>query len=120
MVSPRQLQPYPAATLEVTPSEIPSTGPTLAFLKDGDIWLLDEPGGQPYPLSITGDIISYTWAPGGERLAAFNGKTFCFINRDGSVRTACLDLGLNETPIQDRTPAPALSRSTLGGAMESD
>ena len=91
------IEPYPAATLEATPGEIPTAGPTLAFLKEGDIWLLDEPGGQPYPLSITGDIISYTWAPGGERLAAFNGKTLCFINRDGSVRTACLDLGLNET-----------------------
>jgi len=90
-------QPYPAATVGVTPSEAPFAGPALAFLKDGDIWLLDEPGGQPYPLSVTGDIISFAWAPGGERLAAFNGKTLCFINRDGSVRTACLDLGLNET-----------------------
>ena len=89
--------PYPSVTTEVPPSEISSAGPTLAFLKDGDIWLLDEPGSQPYPLSIAGDIISFTWAPGGERLAAFNGKTLCFINRDGSVRTACLDLGLNET-----------------------
>lgn len=88
---------YPAMTSEVTPTTIPVAGPTLAFLKDGDIWLLDEPGGQPYPLSVTGDITSFAWAPGGERLAAFNGKTLCFINRDGSVRTACLELGLNET-----------------------
>ena len=90
------IQPYPVTTVELEPSKIPLTGPMLAFLKDGDIWLLDEPSGQPYPLSVTGDIISFTWAPGGERLAAFNGKTLCFINRDGSVRTACLDLGLNE------------------------
>jgi hypothetical protein len=88
--------PNPVAAPEVTPSEIPPAGPTLAFLKDGDIWFLDEPGSQPYPLSVAGDILSFTWAPGGERLAAFNGKTLCFINRDGSVRTACLDLGLNE------------------------
>jgi hypothetical protein len=91
------VQPYPAATVGLAPSEISSVGPTLAFLKDGDIWLLDEPGSQPYPLSVAGDIISFIWASGGERLAAFNGKTLCFINRDGSVRTACLDLGLNET-----------------------
>jgi hypothetical protein len=91
------IQTYPAATVEATPSEIPSAGPTLAFLKQGDIWLLDEPGGQPYPLTVAGDIISFSWAPGGERLAAFNGKTLCFIYRDGSVRTACLELGLNET-----------------------
>jgi hypothetical protein len=91
------MRPNPTAAIELVPSEIPSAGPTLAFLKDGDIWLLDEPGGQPYPLSVTGDIISFNWAPGSERLAAFNGKTLCFINRDGSVRTACLDLGLNES-----------------------
>ena len=89
--------PSPVVTAELIPSEIPSAGPTLAFLKDGDIWLLDEPGSQPYPLTVAGDIISFTWAPGGERLAAFNGKTLCFINRDGSVRTACLELGLNDT-----------------------
>ncbi len=88
--------PAPVVTAQVLPSEIPSAGPTLAFLKDKDIWLLDEPGSQPYPLSVAGDIVSFTWASGGERLAAFNGKTLCFINRDGSVRTACLDLGLND------------------------
>lgn len=83
-------------TIEIKPSVLPPAGPTLAFLKDGDIWLLDEPTGQPYPLTITGDITSFAWSPGGERLAAFNGKALCFIHRDGSVRTACLDLGLND------------------------
>ncbi len=89
-------QPPPAASAVATETSISRIAPTLAFLKDGDIWLIDEPGGKPYPLSVTGDIISYAWAPGGQRLAAFNGKTLCFINRDGSVRTACLDLGLND------------------------
>jgi hypothetical protein len=89
-------RPSLSASTIATETSAPRVGPTLAFLKDGDIWLLDEPGGEPYPLSVTGDIISYTWAPGGQRLAAFNGKTLCFINRDGSVRTACLDLGLND------------------------
>jgi hypothetical protein len=97
IIEPSTLPPSPQPTVEPPPSEVPSAGPTLAFLKAGDIWLLDEPGSQPYPLTVAGDILSFAWAPGGERLAAFNGKTLCFINRDGSVRTACLDLGLNES-----------------------
>jgi WD40-like Beta Propeller Repeat len=82
------------------PTNPPPAGPQLAFLKDKDIWLLDQPGGQPYQLTVAGDILSFAWAPGGERLAAFNGKTLCIVNRDGSVRTACLDLGLNEIQSQ--------------------
>jgi hypothetical protein len=82
--------------IEITPSVFPPAGPVLAYLKDGDIWLLEEPGGVPYPLTVAGDILGFTWAPNGERLAAFNGHTLCFYHRDGSVRTACLDLGLDE------------------------
>jgi hypothetical protein len=78
------------------PTLVPRVGPGLAFLKDGDIWIVDKPGSEPYPLTVAGDIIGFTWAPNGERLAAFNGHTLCFFQRDGSVRTACLDLGLNE------------------------
>jgi len=89
--------PSPTIIEPTTPALPQSSGAILAFLKDGDIWLLDEPGGQPYPLSVTGDIISFAWAYHGERIAAFNGKSICFIHRDGSVRTACLELGLNET-----------------------
>ena len=81
---------------EILPSVFPSTGPVMAFLKEGDIWLVEEPSGIPYPLTIAGDILGFTWAPNGERLAAFNGHTLCFYNRDGSIRTACLDLGLND------------------------
>jgi dipeptidyl aminopeptidase/acylaminoacyl peptidase len=71
-------------------------GQQLAFLKAGDVWLYDGPGTQPYPLTMAGDILSYTWAPDGSRVAIFNGKSLCFTQRDGSVRTACLDLGLTE------------------------
>lgn len=94
--TPGEITSSPAPTKVILPSVLPPAGPTLAFLKDGDIWFLDEPSGQPYPLTVIGDIKSFAWAPDGERLAAFNGKTICFVHRDGSVRTACLDLGLNE------------------------
>lgn len=102
-----------APPTEAAPTEVPATeaaesspaftprpesaGPQLAFLKDKDIWLLDEPAGEPYQLSVAGDILSFTWSPDGERLAAFNGQTLCFVHRDGSVRSACLDLGIEES-----------------------
>ncbi len=98
---PTPVTPSPApaqATAEgpAAPTRPEPAGPQLAFLKDKDIWLLDEPGGQPYQLSVAGDILSFAWSPDGQRLAAFNGKTVCFLQRDGSVRSACLDLGLDD------------------------
>ena len=81
---------------QITPTYLPASGPALAFLKNGDIWLLDEPGSEPYPLTIAGDILGFTWTPDGERLIAYNGTSLCFYQRDGSIRTACLELGLNE------------------------
>jgi hypothetical protein len=97
-------QPSPGAETAIPPTAEPTlpppAGPQLAFLKDKDIWLIDQPGGQPYQLTVAGDVLSFAWAPGGERLAVFNGKTLCFVHRDGSVRTACLELGLNEMQSQ--------------------
>ena len=74
----------------------PSGGPQLAFLNQGDVWLLDQPDGKPYPLTVAGDILSFAWSPDGQRLATYNGHTLCFFNSDGSVRTACLELGLDD------------------------
>lgn len=71
-------------------------GRQLAFLNNGDIWLLDSPGSQPYQLTIAGDIQSYAWSSDGKRLAAFNGRAICLFESDGSIRTACLELGLND------------------------
>jgi hypothetical protein len=92
--------PMPTAASQpspVLPTHPALIGQQLAFIKDGDIWLYDGAGTQPYPLTVAGDIKTFAWAPDGERLGYFNGKSLCFIQRDGSVRTACLDLGLNET-----------------------
>jgi hypothetical protein len=95
----------PAATAPPTQPTQPSSGaapagPQLAFLHDGDIWLLDHPGGEAYQLTIAGDLLSFAWSPDGERLAAFNGTSLCFFQRDGSIRTACLELGLDEQQSQ--------------------
>ncbi len=78
----------------------PAVGPALAYLKSGDIWMVDEPGSEPYPLTVAGDILSFAWAPSAERLVAFNGRTLCFFHRDGSVRTACLEIGLSDEQAQ--------------------
>ncbi len=94
---PASEQNYPLLpNLQVTPTFLPASGPALAFLKAGDIWLLDGPGSEPYPLTIAGDIKGFTWTPDGERIIAYNGKNLCFYHRDGSVRTSCLELGLTE------------------------
>lgn len=96
--SPTLPQEKPTFQPSITPSnETTLPGPQLAFLNEGDIWLLDSPDSQPYPLTLSGDILSFAWSPSGERLAAFNGRELCFLQRDGSVRTACLNLGLDET-----------------------
>ena len=93
----------PTAAGQPAPTHSAPTGQQLAFIKDGDIWMYDGPGTQPYPLTVAGDIKTFAWSPTGDRqkstpprLAYFNGKSLCFIQSDGSVRTACLDLGLNE------------------------
>ncbi len=60
------------------PTLPPSGGPQLAFLNQGDVWLLDQPDGKPYPLTVAGDILSFAWSPDGQRLATYNGHTLCF------------------------------------------
>jgi hypothetical protein len=91
----------PPAEVVSSPQAAPAAGgPQLAFTKDGDIWLLDQPEGEPYQLTLAGDIVSFAWSPDGERLAAFNGKSICIFHRDGSIRTACLELGLDDAQAQ--------------------
>ncbi len=85
-----------ALPVEATATIVPPLGPALAFLNERDIWIVDTPGSEAYPLTVAGDILGFTWAPNGERIAAFNGHTLCFYHRDGSVRAACLDLGLTD------------------------
>jgi hypothetical protein len=72
----------------------------MAFLNEGDVWLLDTPTGKPYPLTVAGDILAFGWSPDGQRLATFNGRSLCFFHSDGNVRTACLELGLDDSQAQ--------------------
>ena len=67
----------------------------LAYLKNSDLWVVDLPGSKLRQLTQSGDIISFVWAWDGTRLATFNGEEICFVQQDGSVRTACLSVGLN-------------------------
>lgn len=126
VLTPPSFQPHPPVTAEAPAAETPtivlnaepskpeitatllstldvaaiSPGWQLAFLRQGDIWLLDSPDGEPYQLTIAGDILSFAWSPDGRRLAAFNGRSVCFFHSDGSIRTACLELGLDEEQAQ--------------------
>jgi hypothetical protein len=101
VTAPSEASATTAAETPTLPSEKPPVlGPQLAFLRDGDIWLLDSPHSQPYQLTIAGDIMSFAWSPDGERLAAFNGRSLCIFHRDGSIRTGCLELGLSEMQAQ--------------------
>lgn len=97
LASPTPIQSEPAASQPTLP---PAGGPQLAFLTKGDVWLLDQPTSKPYPLILAGDILNYSWSPDGERLVTYNGHSLCFFHSDGSVRTACLDLGLDEMQSQ--------------------
>lgn len=90
------VQPAEPAQPGAAPAPLEPVGEQLAFLNEGDVWLYDGPGTQPYPLTLAGDILSFAWAPDGSRVATFNGTSLCFTQRDGSVRTACLPLGLDE------------------------
>jgi hypothetical protein len=86
-----------------TPTSVPQTAREIAFLKDGDVWIAPFPDGTgedivaPSQLTFYGDILSYAWAPDGERFAVFNGDSICFVNRDGSISTACMQTGLTDT-----------------------
>jgi len=95
-----QIVPTERSTPVPLPTLPAAVGPALAYLKSGDIWMVDEPGSDPYPLTVAGDILSFAWAPNAERLIAFNGRTLCFFHRDGSVRTACLEIGLSDEQAQ--------------------
>lgn len=94
---------------EETSQEIqpPATSPppaapdaTLAFLKEGDLWLVGVPGGVPQQLTQSADLFSFAWSPDGQRLATFNGRNLCFLNLDGSSAEDCIELGLDESQAQ--------------------
>lgn len=87
----------------------------LAYLSEGNLWLIDIPPGSPQQLTQSGDLLSFAWAPDGSRLATFNGRTLCQLNPDGS-EAGCIKLDLDD--FQAQAPrqiawAPDLSSLTL-------
>ncbi|MBN1146072.1 MAG: PD40 domain-containing protein [Anaerolineales bacterium] len=99
-----------AASENPAPSETPPepqtvptlallAGPQLAFLNGGNLWLIDGPGGAPYPVTQQANLFSFAWAPDGARLATFDGRRLCFVAPDGSPAGDCLDMGLDEMQV---------------------
>jgi len=69
--------------------------PQLAYLSDGNLWLVDIPSGTPIQLTESGDLFSFAWSPDGSQIATFNGKSLCQLNTDGK-NAGCIDLKLDE------------------------
>jgi len=89
---------------EAKPGETPASpqapasasGPLLAYLFEGNIWVLDAPQAEPRPLTRSAGARSFTWAPDGSRLAFYTGRMVCFAALADGAITGCLDLGLND------------------------
>ncbi len=95
-----QTEQEPEQTAEAT--EVPADtkavlqGPPteLAYLYQGDLYLVSVPSGSPTRLTTTSDILNFAWAPGGNKIATYTGQSLCFVFRDGSQALECIDLGL--------------------------
>lgn len=93
--------PSPSTPTALPPTPIlspaaPATGLGLAFLKEGDIWYTDGPGAASQQLTQNAGLISFAWAPDGNRLATHNGRTICFVTVEGGQPFGCYDLGYND------------------------
>lgn len=86
---PTALPPSPEAAA-------PTGGPVLAYLFEGNLWVLDAPQAEPRPLTRSAGARTFVWAPDGTRLAFYTGRLLCFTAlADGEI-TGCIDLGLND------------------------
>jgi hypothetical protein len=99
--TPSQTTPTSIEMASVTPTLIsepltqqpalpPSGGPQLAFLNNQDVWLLDQPTGKPYALTVLAIFLAAACLRM-DNVVRFNGRSLCH-HSDGSVRTACLEL----------------------------
>ena len=94
--------PVEQATSAETPSpESPSSiqGPNteLAYLHEGNLFLVEIPSGSPRQLTSENDLLSFEWSPDGMNIATYNGKNLCFVQRDSSSLGECIDLKLDDT-----------------------
>lgn len=83
-----------AAPQAVTQPPAPAQPQTLAFLRGGDVWLVEVPAGAPRQVTKNGKLTGFTWAADGSRLATSDGTKLCFVKPDGSEAAPCMDLGL--------------------------
>jgi hypothetical protein len=87
---------------DVNPEEVispESHPPELAYLSDGNLWLVQIPEGEAQIVTQTGDLLNFAWSPDGSQLATFNGRELCLLNLDGT-EVSCYDLGLNDYQAQ--------------------
>jgi WD40 repeat protein len=84
------------------PELSPVTSAQLAYLANGQVWLVDLPGGLPQAVTQSGDVMSYAWSPNGQRLATFNGRQVCAINLDDSSASPCVEV--TNDPAQAAVP----------------
>ena len=68
----------------------------LAFLKNGDLWLVELPQVEPRRLSSSSDLMTFSWSPDAARIATFNGRSLCFVELAGEQTSECLGMGLTE------------------------
>ena len=72
------------------------TAGRLAFLKNGDLWLVELPQIEPRRLTSSSDLLTFAWSPDAARIATFNGRSLCFVHLAGEQTSECLGMGLTE------------------------
>jgi len=88
--------PEPSPILAPSPTPAPPPrGRQLAFLQAGDVWLVAVPDGEPEQLTHSGEVVSFAWAPDGERIAAFDGELLCIGQPEGKTVEGCVEVGTN-------------------------
>lgn len=97
---PVSVAPPPATEPAITPTTttvLPMHGQQLAFLKNGNVWLVEVPTGNPARLTDSGDVQSFAWSADGERIATYHGHSLCFTEYDATSTTPCISLDIQTT-----------------------
>lgn len=76
------------------PSLPQDPGGRLAFLKNGDLWLVELPQIEPRRLTSSSDLLTFAWSPDAAQIATFNGHSLCFVDPSGEQTSECFGMGL--------------------------